>query len=53
MEPLLSPETFAERAAEELIEAIVDGTLGFDRQQFALVIKSGTGKALKTIYLHR
>lgn len=53
MEPLLSPETFAERAAEELIEAIVDGTLGFDRQQFALVIKSGTGKALQTIFLHR
>lgn len=53
MEPLLSPETFAERAAEELIEAIVDGTLGFDRKQFALVIKSGTGKALQTINLHR
>jgi len=49
----LSPEEFAEQAAEKLVEPIVDGTLSLDRERFALVIKNGTGKALQTIYLHR
>lgn len=53
MEPLLLPESFAELAAGELIESVFDGNLVFDRQQFALVIKSPTGKTLQTTFLYR
>lgn len=53
MGQLLSPEEFAECAAERIIEPIVDGTLSLDRKNLALVIKSNTGKPLQTIQLSR
>jgi hypothetical protein len=50
---LLSPEEFAESAAEHIVEPIVNGTLSLDRKNLALVIKSSTGKPLQTINLAR
>lgn len=51
MRLILPPEEFAESVATHLVELQFDGTLHFDRQNFALVLKSGTGNPLQTINL--
>ncbi|MCC6978778.1 MAG: hypothetical protein IT343_10695 [Candidatus Melainabacteria bacterium] len=53
MTQILSPEEFADLAAERMVEPIADGDLSLDRERFALIIKSGNGKPLQMVRLSR